>query len=84
MACQGNRLLASMRFVLLEQLSSLCSDEWSTLKNHHIFSIKELNQLRAIPTSRNVDQQSYEPVTRTARASEAEWGRSNLSAPSPY
>ena len=50
--CQGNRLLASMQFVLLEQLASLCSDEWSTLKNHHIFGIKELNQLRAIPTSR--------------------------------
>ena len=41
-----------MQFVLLEQLASFCSDEWSTLKNHHIFSIKELNQLRAIPTSR--------------------------------
>ena len=52
MACEGNRLLASMQFVLLEQLASLCSDEYSTLKNHHIFSIKESNPLRAIPTSR--------------------------------
>ena len=32
MACQRNQLLASMQFVLLEQLTSLCSDERGTLK----------------------------------------------------
>ena len=35
------------------QHPSLCSDEWRMLKkNHHLFCIKKLNQLRAIPTSR--------------------------------
>ena len=50
-ARQGNQLLASMQFVVLEQLASVCSDEWSMLKNHHKFKITKLNQLRAVPTS---------------------------------
>ena len=55
-------------------------------KNHHIFSIKELNQLRAnsYTDEQNVDQQPYELVTRRARAMEPECDRLNLSAPSPY
>ena len=40
------RLTSIDEFVLLEQLASLCSDEWSMRKNHYAVSITKLNQTR--------------------------------------
>ena len=46
MASQGNQLLASMHFLLLEQFASLCSDEWSILKMSYVL-YKEIESTKS-------------------------------------
>ena len=69
-------------FVLLEQLASLCSDEWSMLKKSSCILYKEIELTKSYTDELNVDQQSYEFFTRTTQASESQCDRSNLSASS--